>query len=187
MVQHYIKGEYVGIHNGVEQYDTSLQGLSMLYGISWTAIADATFGGHTEQEIYGWLSINGGQQQQQDDSVYTGYHWSFAPGMVAEIPGVSASQSPIPAGVPVVPAGPAVDVNGNSEPGITPSQAGIGGGMMTWLMVAVGIYFLFGDELMGKPKRKRRRRKPAKRRKRKTTKRRRRRNYFHQFYDGDDD
>jgi len=98
-VLHYITGMYAGDFKGKAQYDTSLRGLSLLYGVSWDQIALVTMGTTSGTAINSWLSQNGGV------SVPAG--WSFAPGMIAKIPGVSSSKSlPPPEGGD--PAGPEV-------------------------------------------------------------------------------
>lgn len=92
--------------------ESSLAALASLYGVSASAISNATFGGSGASLIYPWLRDNGGTRQASAPQVPTGYHWSFAPGMVVNIPGVSESMSPPSyyADPPAVPGGPEVTV-----------------------------------------------------------------------------
>ena len=165
MSLHLITGQYVGQGaNGIGQYDTSLTGLSMLYGVSVAAIQNANFGGTSLEQLYTWLSENGGEPQAADPSVPTGRHWSFRPGMVIDIPG-KASKSPPPENEPVEPAGP-------TTPGVEPgapvvSQASMGGGgLTTWLILGVAVYFLMNGGKKGKKRRKTKKRKTTRRRRR---------------------
>jgi hypothetical protein len=101
-VQHYIRS-----HG-----ESSLAALASLYGVSASAISNATFGGSGASLIYPWLRDNGGTRQSAAPQVPTGYHWSFAPGMVVNIPGVEESLSPSSyyADPPAIPGGPEVTV-----------------------------------------------------------------------------
>jgi len=85
MTQHYVTG------NG----DTSFSDLAKLYGVSWRDIANLNFGTIKASVIYPWLQDHGGQRQAKDNSVPTGYHWSFSPGMVVNIPGTYDTKSPV--------------------------------------------------------------------------------------------
>lgn len=73
--------------------DDNLALLSGAYGIPAKDIGIATFGQWSTSVIYNWLKNNGGIPHRKDSSVPTGYHWSFAPGMVVNIPGVGESLS----------------------------------------------------------------------------------------------
>jgi hypothetical protein len=101
-VQHYIR------NHG----ESSLAALASLYGVSASAISNATFGGSGASLIYPWLRDNGGTRQSSAPQVPTGYHWSFAPGMVVNIPGVEESLSPSSyySDPPATPGGPEVTV-----------------------------------------------------------------------------
>lgn len=92
--------------------ESSLAALASLYGVSASAISNATFGGSGASLIYPWLRDNGGTRQASAPQVPTGYHWSFAPGMVVNIPGASESLSPPSyyADPPATPGGPEVQV-----------------------------------------------------------------------------
>jgi hypothetical protein len=93
--------------------DDSLWFLSKMYGVSGDAISRATFGGVGATLIYPWLRDNGGTRQARAPEVPTGYHWSFSPGMVVNIPDpVDESQSPVSnfADPPAFPGGPSVTV-----------------------------------------------------------------------------
>lgn len=163
-VQHYLRvGE-------------SLQSLEDSYGVAWQNIADATFGGHTTQIIYDYLSTHGGKKWGAYPNHHTGYHWGFETGMVAEIPGVTSSLSPVPAGATTWAAGGAVeDVpewSGGNDQVYGPSSssgsapvvhASTGGGGM-W-MVILGILMVGMAMSGGKKKPVRRRAKPRARRK----------------------
>jgi hypothetical protein len=177
---HLITGQNVGQDSrGIMQKDTSLTGLSMLYGVSLTSIQNANFGGTSLEHLYSWLAANGGTRQGADPGVPTGYHWSFTPGMVIEIPG-AVSKSPPPANIPVDPAGPTTPGVEPGSPVVTQKAGvGVGGGLTTWLLIGVAVYFFMNGGKKGK-----KRRKP--RRKRKTTRRRRRRNYYRSYYGGGD-
>jgi phosphotransferase system glucose/maltose/N-acetylglucosamine-specific IIC component len=74
--------------------DDNLALLSEAYRIPAKDIGIATFGQWSTSVIYNWLKNNGGIPQRKDSSVPTGYHWSFAPMMVVNIPGAGESLSP---------------------------------------------------------------------------------------------
>ncbi len=169
-VLHYITGMHAGVFEGKSQYDTSLLGLSLLYGVSWQEIAQATMGTTSGKAIDSWLSNNGG--------VPVPAGWSFAPGMIAKIPGVSRSLSPVPpAGGQ--PAGPRVtpgEADGSvADPstGQVPNSrhAAVGGDNTLMLLLSLGaLWFLLSKDAKKRPKRRRKTKK-----KRKTVRRRRRR------------
>ena len=166
--------------------DDNLQALSNMYGVPLREIQIANFGGTSLSHLYTWLKNNGGTRQSADPSVPTGYHWSFTPGMVIEIPGVAVSKSPPPASGDMKPAGPATDYEtgytGDSDEGtgidLTPPKgASVAEGLFTMkgiLIMGVLWWAIWGQK---KKKTTRRRRKTTKRRttRRKTTRRRRRR------------
>ena len=162
MALHLITGQVVGQDNrGIMQKDTSLTGLSMLYGVAVASIQNANFGGTSLEQLYTWLEANGGEMQAADRSVPTGYHWSFRPGMVIEIPGV-VSKSPPPSNVPVEPAGP---ITPDVEPGAPVTQAAVGGGntLTTLLILGVAYYFFFGKKTKKRRKKRKTRRKTRRR------------------------
>jgi len=174
VVQHYLRaGE-------------SLQSLEDSYKVPWQDIADATFGGHTTNLIYDYLSTHGGEEYGSYPSHSSGSHWGFATGMVAEIPGVSSSLSPVPAGAATFAAGGAVDdvpewsggdqVFGPSAPSESSpvNQAAVsdGGGMIPILIGLLVVGLMFSGKKKPtrrkprKPARKPRKRAPARRRRR---------------------
>ena len=96
MIQHMVQGAA----------DDNIALLAGLYSVAAKDIGIATFGQWSTSVIYNWLKNNGGIPQRKDSSVATGYHWSFAPGMVVNIPKEGTSFSPVVDGA--IPGGPSV-------------------------------------------------------------------------------
>ena len=177
--QHYITGSCEGID------DTSLAGLAQLYGTTWQQIADINFGGHTVNQIYNWLSTHGGRKQTPYAGHSSGWNWSFAPGMVASVPGpVTKSPEPASGGIQVgdpnapesqPPAPPSQDVVSTppADVGMGPVEEGgyqgaAVGGSLTWILLvgaAIGIVIMLKKGKKGKSgkgsKRRGRRRNPC--------------------------
>lgn len=155
MIQHVIRN------------NESLEDVAAEYGVSWTSIADATFGGHTVAIIYNWLQANGGVPGGPYAGHASGTHWMFASGMVVNVPYNGASVSPVRGTPDEKPGGGTVAV-GDPDPVF--DRAAVGGGesgWTTWLLLGVAIYFLFGKKTKGKGrKRSTKKRKTTRRRKR---------------------
>jgi len=174
------------IQHVIRTVNENIEWLANAYGVTPQSIASANGFSYSMSSIYGWLSVNGGTRQAAAD-VPTGYHWSFTPGMVVNVPTSKPSLSPVISIEDTIPGGPAVEPEPDDlsigpepgEPGVPgPAQAAAGGGLTMWLILGVAAYFFLSGSGKGKAKsksRKRSTRKSTKRStKRKTSRRRRR-------------
>lgn len=186
MIRHVVRG----------REDDQFVTIAAIYGVTWQAVAVATYGHSGASRIYPWLEQNGGTRRARDDSVPTGYHWSLTSGMAVNVPTDRESiYSPEdawddPDGPVLMPGGPLVDLSdfgedvpsplpppeygdpGTEEPPVDPD---VPGGPVVPAQAAVGaglgtlllVGMVVGYLLTRKPaKPKRKKRKKAKKRRR---------------------
>lgn len=87
----------------------TLEDLADLYEVPWKQIAISTFGSDEESYIYDYLSANKGKKQEAYTGHPSGFHWTFSNRMVAIIPEVTVSKSPVIPGDDSIPGGPVVE------------------------------------------------------------------------------
>jgi len=111
------------IQHVIRSFDETFAWLATAYGVAWKDIAIATFGRWETKYWYPWLRDNGGKRLGANASVSTGYHWTWNPGMVINVPTSGNSLSTIYdaiAGLFMIrPGGPLVQL-----PGATPEPLG---------------------------------------------------------------